>query len=119
MHTSDTVDVHNNHAACIQFEDPNFPVGYIYSAKRLPTAEDPPDTLKPEDFEHLNNNNYGGGRGGLFYYFTFLRFYNYKIFALLKKYFRDFCLLKIENLYKNEKAWVHFHLVIITKHVCH
>lgn len=41
-------DVYNNKVVTICFRDPKYPDGFIFEAKRLPGAIDPPNVLAPE-----------------------------------------------------------------------
>lgn len=41
-------DVYNNKVVTISYRDPKYPDGFIFEAKRLPGAIDPPNVLAPE-----------------------------------------------------------------------
>ncbi|XP_071750269.1 5'-3' exoribonuclease 2 homolog isoform X2 [Lepeophtheirus salmonis] len=66
---SELADWHDNKAICVRYRDPEYAEGYIFPAKRLQNAKDPPCILKPEDLNPRNNRewrpNFGfrGGRG--------------------------------------------------------
>ncbi|CAB4060921.1 XRN2 [Lepeophtheirus salmonis] len=66
---SELADWHDNKAICVRYRDPEYDEGYIFPAKRLKNAKDPPCILKPEDLNPRNNRewrpNFGfrGGRG--------------------------------------------------------
>ncbi|XP_012275979.1 5'-3' exoribonuclease 2 homolog isoform X2 [Orussus abietinus] len=49
--------VRNNKVYCIRFRDPNYGSDYIFPAKKLKGAKEPPRVLKPQDFEQMNRNN--------------------------------------------------------------
>ena len=55
--------VHNNRVLCVRFRDAQFPPTYIFPAKRLAGAEDPPNVLRPGDFGSGGNSNWRP-RGG-------------------------------------------------------
>ncbi|XP_011505747.1 PREDICTED: 5'-3' exoribonuclease 2 homolog [Ceratosolen solmsi marchali] len=52
-----TIPVRNNKIICVKFKDPKFGSDYIFSAKRLEGAEEPPRVLKPQDFDQMNHGN--------------------------------------------------------------
>ncbi|KAG7200142.1 hypothetical protein KM043_000580 [Ampulex compressa] len=49
--------VRNNKVYCINFRDPQYGSNYVFPAKRLKGAKDPPRVLKPQDFDQMNRNN--------------------------------------------------------------
>ncbi|XP_031786380.1 5'-3' exoribonuclease 2 homolog [Nasonia vitripennis] len=54
-----TLPVRNNRIICVRFRDPKYGSDFIFPAKRLKGAEEPPRVLKPQDFEQMNRG--GGG----------------------------------------------------------
>ncbi|CAH0550389.1 unnamed protein product [Brassicogethes aeneus] len=48
----------DNVVCCVRYRDPKYPVGFIYPAKRLKGAKDPPRVLKPSDLEPQQNRNW-------------------------------------------------------------
>ncbi|XP_025103887.1 5'-3' exoribonuclease 2-like [Pomacea canaliculata] len=49
-------DLHKNRTICVQFQDLQFEVGFLFKATLLAGAILPPKTLKPEDFNQNNPN---------------------------------------------------------------
>ncbi|XP_033216725.1 5'-3' exoribonuclease 2 homolog [Belonocnema kinseyi] len=47
-----------NQVFCVRFRDPKYSDNYIFPAKKLKGAVEPPKVLKPQDFEQMNR---GGG----------------------------------------------------------
>lgn len=43
------IDIHNNTVVTVSFRDPKYPDSFIFEAKRLPGAIDPPNILAPEN----------------------------------------------------------------------
>ncbi|XP_058807467.1 5'-3' exoribonuclease 2 homolog [Phymastichus coffea] len=52
-----TLPVRNNQVICVRFRDPKYSDDYMFPAKRLQGAEEPPRVLKPQDFEQMNRGN--------------------------------------------------------------
>ncbi|KAG6442043.1 5'-3' exoribonuclease 2 homolog [Manduca sexta] len=48
----------DNRVLCIRFEDPQYPEDFIFPARRLKNASEPPRTLKPGNLSHEENRNY-------------------------------------------------------------
>nr|XP_033339263.1 5'-3' exoribonuclease 2 homolog [Megalopta genalis] len=49
--------VKNNKIYCIRFKDPQYSSNFIFPAKRLKDAREPPKVLKPVDFERMKRSN--------------------------------------------------------------
>lgn len=49
--------IHVHFIYSIRFRDPKYPEDYMFPAKRLQGAEEPPRVLKPQDFEQMNRGN--------------------------------------------------------------
>ncbi|XP_015439887.1 PREDICTED: 5'-3' exoribonuclease 2 homolog [Dufourea novaeangliae] len=48
--------VRNNKVYCVRFRDPKYGSNYIFPARKLKGAREPPKVLKPQDFEQMNRN---------------------------------------------------------------
>lgn len=48
----------DNLAVCVRFRDPCYPQGFIFPAKKLPGAKEPPRVLKPGDLSPESNKNW-------------------------------------------------------------
>ncbi|XP_076268478.1 5'-3' exoribonuclease 2 Rat1 isoform X2 [Rhynchophorus ferrugineus] len=48
----------DNNVVCVRFRDPKYRKGYIFPAKKLKGAKDPPRVLKPEDLDAEANRNW-------------------------------------------------------------
>ncbi|CAK9813610.1 5'-3' exoribonuclease 2 [Anthophora quadrimaculata] len=48
--------VRNNKVYCIRYRDPKYSSNFIFPAKVLKGAKEPPRVLKPQDFERMNRN---------------------------------------------------------------
>lgn len=49
--------VRNNKVYCIRFRDPKYSSNFIFPARKLQGAKEPPRVLKPQDFEQMNRGN--------------------------------------------------------------
>lgn len=54
-------DITNIRTVCVRYRDPKYDENFVFSAKRLDGAVDPPAVLKPGDFDHRGNARGGGG----------------------------------------------------------
>ncbi|XP_076057715.1 5'-3' exoribonuclease 2 Rat1 [Oratosquilla oratoria] len=50
--------VHDNQVVTVRFRDPKYPSDFVFEAKKLPGAVDPPKVLKPGDLPAEQNRNY-------------------------------------------------------------
>nr|XP_053647006.1 5'-3' exoribonuclease 2 homolog [Cherax quadricarinatus] len=50
--------VRNNQVVTVRFRDPEYPKGFVFPARRLEKAEEPPRVLKPQDLSALESKNY-------------------------------------------------------------
>lgn len=48
----------DNSTVCVRFRDPIYPVGFVFSAKRLSGAKEPQRVLKPGDLSPESNRNW-------------------------------------------------------------
>ncbi|XP_046426215.1 5'-3' exoribonuclease 2 homolog isoform X1 [Neodiprion fabricii] len=53
--------VRDNRVYCVRFRDPKYQKDFIFPAKKLKGAKEPPKVLKPQDFEQMNRASGGGG----------------------------------------------------------
>ncbi|XP_011686164.1 PREDICTED: 5'-3' exoribonuclease 2 homolog [Wasmannia auropunctata] len=49
--------VRNNKVYCIKYKDPKYGSNYVFLARKLKGANEPPRVLKPQDFEAMNRKN--------------------------------------------------------------
>lgn len=47
-----------NRVVCVRFVDPQFPEDFIFPARRLKMAQQPPRVLKPGNLSHQENRNW-------------------------------------------------------------
>ncbi|KAJ0173442.1 hypothetical protein K1T71_010591 [Dendrolimus kikuchii] len=48
----------DNRVLCVRFQDPQYPQDFIFPAKRLKNAQEPPRVLKPGNLSHEQSRNY-------------------------------------------------------------
>jgi Xrn1 helical domain len=53
----------DNRVVCVRFRDPKYPQDFIFPSVRLDGAIDPPNVLKPGEYNGSNRGGGGGGRG--------------------------------------------------------
>ncbi|CAH1180824.1 unnamed protein product [Phyllotreta striolata] len=55
---TDLQPITDNAVCCVRYRDPQYPKGYVFLAKRLKGAKDPPRVLKPSDLSAQDNRNW-------------------------------------------------------------
>jgi len=55
---SGLLDIDENYVVCVRYRDPKYSEDYIFPAKRLDGAKDPPKVLKPGDLTPEQNRNW-------------------------------------------------------------
>ncbi|XP_030745155.1 5'-3' exoribonuclease 2 homolog [Sitophilus oryzae] len=50
--------LYENQVVCVRFRDPKYSKGFIFQARKLKGAKDPPRVLKPEDLDPQANRNW-------------------------------------------------------------
>lgn len=78
-------DIHENQVLTVRFRDPSYGDDYIFPARRLPGAIDPPVVLAPEK---RDRDNYRPAIGELMDHLLFLIFVSYT-FSYYKGFNRD------------------------------
>ncbi|KAF3421262.1 hypothetical protein E2986_08086 [Frieseomelitta varia] len=51
-----SLPVRNNKVYCVRFRDPKYNSNFIFPARKLKGAREPPRVLKPQDFDQMNRN---------------------------------------------------------------
>lgn len=54
----DLAPLTDNIVCCVRYRDPKYASGFVFRAKKLVGAKDPPRVLKPEDLTPQQNSNW-------------------------------------------------------------
>ena len=57
-------NVRNNKVITVRYRDPTYAKDFVFLARKLPGAEEPPRVLKPGDYVPDSGRGRGRGRGG-------------------------------------------------------